>query len=210
MKEEDEEKTAFYTNKGIFCYTKMPFGLKNAGATYQRLVDRIFAEQIGRNMEAYVDDLVIKSASAEDILKDVKETFMNLRKVNMKLNPAKCSFGFEEGKFLGHVVGKKGIQADPSQIQAVLDMTSPRTKKQVQSLTGKLAALKRFLPKSAEKQLPFFKTLKNCADKKDFSWTDDAEAAFQGLKKHIASLPTITAPLAGEPITIYLSAGTTS
>ncbi|KAK1407965.1 hypothetical protein QVD17_39593 [Tagetes erecta] len=137
----------------------------------------------------------------------MEETFRNLRKINMKLNPAKCSFGFEEGKFLGHIVDKQGIKANPSQIQAVLDMKSPQTKKQVQSLAGKIAALKRFLPKSAEKSLPFFKTLKNCVDKKDFKWTIEAEAAFQDLKKQIASLPTITAPVAGELITVYLSAG---
>ncbi|KAK1427990.1 hypothetical protein QVD17_16791 [Tagetes erecta] len=95
----------------------------------------------------------------------------------MKLNPAKCSFGFEEGKFLGHIIDKQGIKANPSQIQAVLDMKSPQTTKQ------------------------------NCVDKKDFKWTIEAEAAFQDLKKQIAFLPTITAPMAGELITVYLSAG---
>ncbi|KAK1415619.1 hypothetical protein QVD17_31402 [Tagetes erecta] len=204
MKKEDEEKTAFYTDKGIFCYTKMPFGLKNAGATYQRLIDQAFAEQIGKNVEAYVDDLVIKSQTEDDIVSDMEETFRNLRKINMKLNPAKCSFGFEEGKFLGHIVDKQGIKANPSQIQAVLDMKSPQTKKQVQSLAGKIAALKRFLPKSAEKSLPFFKTLKNCVDKKDFKWTIEAEAAFQDLKKQIAFLPTITAPVA-ESLSLFTS-----
>ncbi|KAK1424789.1 hypothetical protein QVD17_20127 [Tagetes erecta] len=206
MRKEDEEKTTFYTDKGIFCYTKMPFGLKNAGATYQRLIDQAFAEQIGKNMEAYVDDLVIKSQTEDDIVGDMEETFKNLRRINMKLNPAKCSFGFEEGKFLGHIVDKQGIKANPSQIQAVLDMKSPQTKKQVQSLTGKIAALKRFLLKSAEKSLPFFKTLKNFVDKKDFKWIIEAEAAFQDLKKQIAFLPTITAPVAGELIIVYLSA----
>ncbi|KAJ0820273.1 putative nucleotidyltransferase, Ribonuclease H [Helianthus annuus] len=91
MKEEDEEKTAFHTDKGIFCYQKMPFGLKNAGATYQRLVDKAFESQIGRNMEAYVDDLVIKSKTEYQMLDDIQETFKNLRKINMKLNPEKCS-----------------------------------------------------------------------------------------------------------------------
>ncbi|XP_035843947.1 uncharacterized protein LOC118490420 [Helianthus annuus] len=95
MKVEDEEKTAFHTDKGIFCYQKMPFGLKNAGATYQRLVDKAFASQIGKNMEAYVDDLVIKSKSEYQMLDNIQETFKNLRKVSMKLNPEKYSFGFE-------------------------------------------------------------------------------------------------------------------
>ncbi|KAI3807980.1 hypothetical protein L1987_23920 [Smallanthus sonchifolius] len=107
MKKEDEEKTAFHTAKGIFCYKKMPFGLKNAGATYQRVIDKIFTYQIGRNREAYVDDLVIKSQGEEEMIDDIRETFDNLRSIGMKLNPGKCSFGFEEGKFLGHIVGSK-------------------------------------------------------------------------------------------------------
>ncbi|XP_022030562.1 uncharacterized protein LOC110931477 [Helianthus annuus] len=130
MKEENEEKTVFHTDKGIFCYQKMPFGLKNAGATYQRLVDKAFASQIGRNMEAYVDDLVIKSKTEYQMLDDIHETFKNLRKVNMKLNPKKCSFGFEEGKFLGHIVGKQSIKANPNKVKAVLETKPPQSKKE--------------------------------------------------------------------------------
>ncbi|GJW60619.1 reverse transcriptase domain-containing protein [Tanacetum coccineum] len=93
MAREDEEKTAFYTEQGTYCYMKMPFGLKNAGATYQRLVDSTFQSQIGRNLEAYVDDMVIKSKDEKDLLADIAETFENLKAINMKLNPKKCSFG---------------------------------------------------------------------------------------------------------------------
>ncbi|GKA12287.1 reverse transcriptase domain-containing protein [Tanacetum coccineum] len=89
MAKEDEEKTAFITSQGIFCYSKMPFGLKNAGATYQRLVDRAFQKQIGRNLEVYVDDLVIKSRTEEEIIRDIEESFKTLRQINMKLNPKK-------------------------------------------------------------------------------------------------------------------------
>ncbi|XP_022031135.1 uncharacterized protein K02A2.6-like [Helianthus annuus] len=132
MKEEDEEKTVFHMDKGIFCYQKMPFGLKNARATYQRLVDKTFASQIGRNMEAYVDDLVIKSKTEYQMLDDIQETFKNLRKVNMKLNPEKCSFGFEERKFLGHIVGKQSIKANPNKVKAVLETKPPRSKKEAE------------------------------------------------------------------------------
>nr|GEW54509.1 reverse transcriptase domain-containing protein [Tanacetum cinerariifolium] len=100
MAEEDEEKTAFYTDQGTYCYTKMPFGLKNTGATYQRLVDSNFQSQIGRNLEAYVDDMVIKSRDEKMLLAAILETFDNLKKINMKLNPKKCSFGVEDGKTL--------------------------------------------------------------------------------------------------------------
>ncbi|GKF39288.1 reverse transcriptase domain-containing protein, partial [Tanacetum coccineum] len=96
MSKEDEDKTAFYTDQGTYCYTKLPFGLKNVGATYQRLVDSTLQSQIGRNLEAYVDDMVIKNNDKKMLLADVAETFDNLRKINMKLNPKKCSFGVEE------------------------------------------------------------------------------------------------------------------
>ncbi|GKB19868.1 reverse transcriptase domain-containing protein, partial [Tanacetum coccineum] len=102
MAEEDEEKTAFHTPQGVYCYTKMPFGLKNAGATYQRLVNKAFDKQVGRNLEVYVDDLVIKSHTEEELLRDIEETFRTLRKINMKLNPKKCTFGASlNGKLAG-------------------------------------------------------------------------------------------------------------
>lgn len=184
MAVEDEEKTAFHTNQGIFCYRKMPFGLKNEGATYQRLVDMIFQKQIGRNLEVYVDDLVIKSHSKAEVLRDVEETFATLRRINMKLNPKKCTFGAEEGMFLGHLISKQGIRACPEKSEIVAQLPSPRTLKEVQSLNGKLASLNRFLSKSAEKSLPFFRTLKKCIKKSDFHWTPEAEIAFKEMKKH--------------------------
>ncbi|GJR15762.1 reverse transcriptase domain-containing protein [Tanacetum coccineum] len=113
MAEEDEEKTAFITNQGIFCYTKMPFGLRNAGATYQRLVDRAFHGHIGRNLEVYVDDLVIKSCTEDEVIRDIEETFKTLKKINIKLNPRKCIFGVEEGMFLGYQVNTKDINICP-------------------------------------------------------------------------------------------------
>ncbi|GJR57386.1 reverse transcriptase domain-containing protein [Tanacetum coccineum] len=139
----------------------MPFGLRNAGATYQRLVDKTFHGQIGRNLEVYVDDLVIKSRTEDEVVRDIEETFKTLRKINMKLNPKKCTFGVEEGMFLGYQVNTKGIKICPDKVDAVLSLQSPKCLKDVQRLNGKLASLNRFLAKSAEKSLPFFKTLKN-------------------------------------------------
>lgn len=131
MAREDEEKTAFYTEQGTYCYTKMPFGLKNAGATYQRIIDSAFQSQIGRNLEAYVDDMVIKSKEEHEMLADIVETFDNLRKINMKLNPKKCSFGMEEGKFLGYMVTSEGIRANPKKTKAIMDMQSPNYLKEM-------------------------------------------------------------------------------
>ncbi|GJX84132.1 reverse transcriptase domain-containing protein [Tanacetum coccineum] len=126
MAKEDEEKTAFITSQGIFCYSKMPFGLKNAGSTYQRLVDKAFQKQIGRNLEVYVDDLVIKSRTEEEIIRDITETFKTLRQINMKLNPKKCTFGMQEGMFLGYKVSTDGLRASPDKADAVLSLPSPR------------------------------------------------------------------------------------
>ncbi|GJX83060.1 reverse transcriptase domain-containing protein [Tanacetum coccineum] len=141
MAKEDEEKTAFITSQGIFCYSKMPFGLKNAGSTYQRLVDKAFQRQIGRNLEVYVDDLVIKSRKEEEIIRDITETFKTLRKINMKLNPKKCTFGMQEGMFLGYKVSTNGLKACPDKADAFLSLPSPRCIKDVQKLNGKLAKL---------------------------------------------------------------------
>ncbi|GKA25009.1 reverse transcriptase domain-containing protein [Tanacetum coccineum] len=182
----------------------MPFGLKNAGVTYQRLVDSSFKEQIGVNLEAYIDDMVIKSQTEQDIIRDVEHTFSTLRKINMKLNPKKCSFGVEEGKFLGYVVTYEGIRANPKKTKAVIDMPSPRTLKQMQSLSGKLVALNHFLSKSAKRSLPFLDTLKKCTNKKDFRWIEAAEAEFLEMKKLVTELPTLTTPKNDETLMIYL------
>ncbi|XP_041000589.1 uncharacterized protein K02A2.6-like [Juglans microcarpa x Juglans regia] len=111
MSPDDEEKIAFITDWGLYCYKAMPFGLKHAGATYQRLVNRMFKNQIGRNMEVYVDDLRVKSKKSEQHLDDLQEAFVVLRKYKMKLNPQKCAFGVELGKFLGFMVSRNGRHA---------------------------------------------------------------------------------------------------
>ncbi|GJV96891.1 reverse transcriptase domain-containing protein [Tanacetum coccineum] len=179
MAKEDEEKITFITSQGIFCYTKMPFGLRNAGATYQRLVDKAFHKQIGRNLEVYMDDLVIKSRTKDEIVRDIEETFKTLREINMKLNPKKCTFGVKEGMFLGYKVNTKGLKVCPDKVDAVLSLPSPKCLKDVQKLNGKLAILNRFLARSAEKSLPFIKILKKCTKKSDFHWTVEAEEAFK-------------------------------
>ncbi|GJT56486.1 reverse transcriptase domain-containing protein [Tanacetum coccineum] len=174
MADKDEEKTAFYTDQGTYFYTKMPFGLKNAGATYQRLVDEAFQSQIGKNVEVYVDDMVVKSRTEREMLADISETFDNLRRINMKLNPKKYSFGVIEGKFLGYMVTSEGIRANPAKTKDIAEMQSPKTWGEMQSLAGKLAALNHFLSRSAEKSLPFFETLKdiNKENKHDYRWTE--------------------------------------
>ncbi|KAH9684964.1 Ribonuclease H [Citrus sinensis] len=150
MFEHDEESTTFITNQGLFCYRVMPFGLKNTGATYQRLVNRIFKLLIGRTMEVYVDDMITKSKIPKEHVEHLEETFRLLRKYKMKLNPEKCAFGVESGKFLGFMVSHRGIEVNPEKIQAIVQMRSPRNLKEMQSLLGRLATLSRFISKAAD------------------------------------------------------------
>ena len=166
MCEDDQEKTSFVTSQGLFCYKVMSFGLKNAGATYQRLMNKMFTRQIGRNVQVYVDDMLVKSQREEDHLADLKETFDTLLSFNMKLNLEKCAFGVTAGKFLGFMVSQRGIEANPDKIRAIMEMTPSRNVKEVQSLKGKIATLNRFVSRATDKCLPFFRTLK-----KSFEWT---------------------------------------
>ena len=136
MKKEDQEKTAFVTSHDLYCYNVMPFGLKNASAMYQRLENQMFSKQIGRNMEVYVDDILVKRKEAKTHLEDLQETFDTLRRYRMKLNPVKCVFGVLSGKFLDFMVSHQGIEANPKKVRAILNMTSLRMVKEVQRLTG--------------------------------------------------------------------------
>ena len=146
----NQEKTSFITNQGLFRYKMMPFDLKNAGATYQRLVNHMFRPQIGRNVEVYVDDMLVKSLDERKHLEDLQETFDTFRQYNMKLNPSKCAFGVSSGKFLGFMVSHRGIEANPDKIQAILDIKPPQSIKKVQSLTGRVAALNKFVSKATD------------------------------------------------------------
>ncbi|KAL0402098.1 UNVERIFIED_CONTAM: hypothetical protein Slati_4239700 [Sesamum latifolium] len=181
----------------------MPFGLKNTGATYQRLVDKIFRPQIRRNVEVYVDDMLVKSKRAGDHVADLEKTFSVLRKYNLKLNPSKCAFGVRGGHFLGFIVIQRGIEANPLKIKAILDMKAPTCANEVQRLTGRIAVLSRFISKAAEKSLPFFKILRKM---KTFEWDAPCRQAFEELKSYLVGLPLLVKPSPGDTLYLYLSA----
>src|SRR4051812_31897878 len=175
MKEEDEEHTSFITPYGVFCYRTMPFGLKNAGATYQRMMQACLRDQIGRNFQFYMDDIVIKTYSASTLLDDLCETFTALNKYRIKLNPKKCVFGVPSGKLLGYMVSARGIEANPEKVQAIAKMQEPTNIKGVQQLTGRLAALSRFISRLGERTLPFYQLLRKG---EKFEWTKEVRNAF--------------------------------
>jgi hypothetical protein len=150
----------------------MSFGLKNAGATYQCAIQMCFADQLHQNVEAYVDDVVIKTRNPDGLIADLKETFSSLRRFRWNLNLTKCVFGVPSGKLLRFIISNRGIEANPMKILAITDMGAPATIKDVQKLTGCMAALNRFISRLGERRLPFFKLVKR-QDK--FRWTKEAE-----------------------------------
>jgi hypothetical protein len=166
---DDEEKIAFITPFRIFCYTKMAFRLKNGGATYQKFIHTVLEGRIGWNIEAYIDNIVVKSEKHGDLLDDLKETFDNLRKFKMMLNPKKCVFGISSGKLLGYMVSSREIGANPKKVEAIKKLQPPRTRKEIQKLVGMMAALSRFISKLGECGMAFYKLLRK-AD--DFQWDD--------------------------------------
>ena len=170
------------------------------GATYQRLMNKMFAHQIGRNVQVYVDDMLVKSLREDDHLGDLQETFDTLRTYNMKLNPSKFAFGVTAGKFLGFMVSHRDIEVNLEKVQAIMELSPPKTPKGVQSLNGKIAALNRFVSKATDKCLPFFCTLK-----KSFEWTNEYQQAFENLKVYHSMPPLLSPSRPGEELYLYLA-----
>ena len=160
----------------------------------------MFSKQMERNVEVYVDDMLVKSKEEESHLDDFRETFNTLRQYSMKLNPSKCAFGVSSRKFLGFMVSQREIEANPEKVRAILKMSSPKTVKEVQSLTGKVVALNRFVSKATEKCLPFFKTLK-----KAFVSIEEYETTFQELKHYLSNPPLLSLSKEGEDLFLYLA-----
>ena len=199
MDKADQEKTSFITRQGLFCYKVMSFGLKNAGTTYQRLVNQMFRPQIRRNDEVYVDNMLVKSTREMQHLDDLQETFDTLRQSKMKLNLRKCAFGVASGKFLGFMVSQRGIEANLDKIQKILNMNPPKNIKDVQSLTGQVATLNRFVSKAIDKCLSFFRVLR-----KTFEWTDECQQAFEDLKAYLISTLLLSQSKSREELYLYL------
>ena len=151
-------------------------------------------------MEVYIDDMLVKSFKVELHVDHLAESFQVLKDYKMKLNSAKCAFGVSIGKFLGFIVNSHGIEANPYKIKVVLDMKPPSNTKEIQRLTGRIAALSRFMSKSSDKCQPFFQVLK-----KAFRRDTSCEEAFSALKTYLSSPPIPGKPLIGEPLTFYLA-----
>ena len=179
----DQEKTAFVTPIGNYHYKVMPFGLKNAGSTYQRMMTKMFEPQLGKNVEVYIDDMVVKSKLVFEHVGNLTNIFEILREHKLRLNASKCSFGVGSGKFLGYMVTHRRIEVNPDQIKAINNLQPPRNPKEVQKLTGMMAALNRFISRLADRCKPFFLLLHKW---KKFEWFDECVVAFQQLKQYLS------------------------
>jgi hypothetical protein len=205
MKESDQLATSFITPFGMYCYVTMSFGLRNAGATYQRCMQHVFGDHIGRTIEAYIDDIVVKTRKADNLVSDLRIAFGCLRANRVKLNPEKCVFGVPRGMLLGYIVSQRGIEANPEKVAALERMGPIRDLKGVQKVLGCLAALSRFISRLGEKGLPLYRLLKK---HEQFSWTVEAQEALEKLKASLAHALILMPPLYGEPVYLYVAATT--
>jgi hypothetical protein len=197
--------TSFIMPFGMYCYVTMPFSLRNAGATYQRCMQHVLGDHIRRIVEAYVDDIVVKTRKANDLVNDLSITFDCLRANVVKLNPEKCVFGVPRGMLLGYIVSQRGIEANSEKV-AVLERMGPiRDLKGVQRVIWCLAALSRFISRLGEKGLPLYRLLKN---HERFSWTAEAQEALDKLKASLTHAPILTLPQDSEPLYLYVAATT--
>jgi hypothetical protein len=205
MKESDQLATSFITPFGMYCYVAMPFGLRNAGATYQRCMQHVFGDHIGRTVEAYVDDVVVKTGKADDLVNDLRMAFDCLRANGVKLNPEKCVFRVPRGMLLGYIVSQRGIEPNPKKVAALERMGLIRDLKGVQKVLGCLAALSRFISRLGEKGLPLYRLLKK---HERFSWTVVAQEALDKIKEMLARAPILTPHQGDEPLYLYVAATT--
>jgi hypothetical protein len=192
MAKEDEEKTSFITPFGTFYFVQMPEGMKNAGPTFTGMTGEVFKPQISRNIQAYVDDLIIKSGERANHISDLAETFANMRIAGLKLNPEKCVFGVTKGKILGCLISAKRIEVNPDNIKAIREMEEPKTKKDIQKLNGRVVALNRFISRSNKRSLPFFRALKG---KDKIEWGPEQSKAFAELNAYIEEVAILSPPL---------------
>ena len=202
MAKEDKEKTTFVTPWGTFCYKVMPFGLKNAGATYQRAMVALFHDMMHREIEVYVDDILVKSKIGENHVQILGKLFERLRKYQLKLNPAKCSFGVKTGKLLGFVVSSRGIEVDPDKAKAIQEMPAPKTEKEVRSFLGRLNYIARFISQLTVTCEPIFRLLKK---KNPGNWDNDCQEAFDKIKRYLQNPPLLVPPVSGRPLILYLT-----
>jgi ribonuclease HI len=202
MAPEDMEKTSFITPWGTYCYKVMPFGLKNAGATYQRAATTLLHDMIHKEVEVYVDDMIVKSKERQGHTTSLRKFFERIRHYKLRLNPKKCMFGVTSGKLLGFIVSQRGIEVDPDKIKAILEMKEPRTEKEIRGFLGRIQYISRFIAQLTTICEPMFKLLKKDVPVK---WNNQCQVAFDRIKNYLLNPPILMPPLQDKPLLLYLS-----
>ncbi|CAL2276893.1 unnamed protein product [Prunus armeniaca] len=199
--EGDIHKIAFMCpgHIGAFEYTVMPFGLRNARATYQRAMNSVFHDMIGHSLEVYIDDVVIKTPEEENHISNLRRAFLRMRQHKLKMNPKKCVFGVQAGNFLGFLVHQRGIEIEKNKAKSIIEALPPRNKKELQSLLGKINFLRRFISNSAGKIQPFSSLLR-LKQEQTFKWEEQHQQAFQEIKHYLSNPPVLSPPKRGRPL----------
>jgi hypothetical protein len=177
---EDREKTTFTTPWGTFMYDRIPFGLMNAGATFQRAMDIAFIGEKDKFVVIYLDDITIFSRSDKEHCHHLKKVFLKCKRFGLSLNPKKSLFSMEEGKLLGHIVSAEGVRIDPSRVEAIQTLSFPRYKKEVQSFLGKINFPRRFISNLVELVKHITTILRKGSEVK---WNSEAQDSFEQKKR---------------------------
>ena len=175
----------------------MPFGLKNAGATYQRAMTTMFHDFIHKIVEVYVDDIFIKSKKKEDHVQDLKAAFERMRQYKLRIKPQKCVFGVSAGEILGHIISRRGVEVDTKKIKAIIEMAPSTNLKQLRSLQGKIQAIRGFICQLTDKIATMSHLLKKDVE---FKWDDKCQESFDKIKEYLLHLPILTSYRHGEPL----------
>ncbi|KAK9017849.1 hypothetical protein V6N11_000850 [Hibiscus sabdariffa] len=199
---DDMNKTTFVTWWGTFCYKVMRFGLKSAGATYQRAMVVLFHDMMHKEIEVYVDDMIAKSKTEEEHLTNLEKIFRRLRKFRLKLNPAKCTFGVTSGKLLGFIISRKGIEIDPDKVRAIQELPPPKTQKEVRGFLGRLNYISRFISQLTERCDPVYRLLRKNSPGE---WNDECQVALERIKRQLTNAPILVAPVPERPLILYLT-----
>ena len=202
MAPEDMEKITFVTMWGTFCYKVMPFRLKNAGATYQMDMVTLFHDLMHKEIEVYVDDMIVKSRKEDEHIWNLRKLFERLRKFQLKLNLVKCTFGVTSEKLLGFIVSRNDIEVDPAKVKAIQDFPPPRTQKEVRGFLGRLNYIARFISQMTDKCDLIFRLLRKHSPG---DWNDECQVTFDSVKHYLSNPPILVPPIPGRPLILYMA-----
>lgn len=204
LEEASQEKTAFtIPGRGLFMFTSMPFGLHNAPATWQRLIDNILGPELEPNVFVYLDDIIVVTPTFNQHLKILEEIFKRLKEANLTLNKEKCKFCRPELKYLGYVVDRDGLRVDPGKVEAIIGIPTPTNQKQVRQFCGTASWYRRFIPNFATRMHPLNLLLRK---KQKFVWTEEAQTAFEDIRSCLIKAPILSCPDFDKPFIVSCDA----